>query len=128
MQIMSEVAICGLMFPSRRRSRYSSPAARCSIISVGENADRKFLVKKILLLSVLVLFGGHKLMVQGSVLFQNTTVSTPFYTNTQGGGLGKVTTTPGTVAYALFYSDATTGGASNNLTFATAVGNSTTAY
>jgi hypothetical protein len=64
---------------------------------------------------------------QGTIQFQNTTVSSAFFTNSPS-GTGKVTITPATMAYGLFFSNASQGGASNNLTFATAVGNSTSFY
>src|SRR5262249_13325251 len=71
---------------------------------------------------------GYSVLAQGTVQFQNTTVSTAFFTNAGAGARGKVTTNANTIAYALFYSDITTGGSANSLAFATAVGNSTAGF
>jgi len=83
-------------------------------------------MKKLSLLMLTVL-AGVSAFAQGTVNFQNGTVTTAYFTNTlsTGGARGKVATTAGTMFYGLFYSDATLGGTSNNLTFATAVANST---
>src|SRR5213075_2280271 len=79
-------------------------------------------MKKILLLLVSVLSCSHAARAQGTVQFQNTTLSTAILTNTPT-GRGKVFNSPQYMCYGLFYSDATTGGVSNNLMFATAVYN-----
>ena len=83
-------------------------------------------MKKLILLAFGVL-AGYSVLAQGTLQYQNTTV-TAFFTNTtsQGGARGKVAPTAG-IAYALFYSDITKGGTANNLSFATAVGNSANA-
>jgi len=83
-------------------------------------------MKKLSIISLIAL-SGFSVLAQGTLQFQNT-VLTAFYTNTTatGGTRGKVGTAAGTMNYALFYSDATTGGTASSLSFATAVGNSTT--
>jgi hypothetical protein len=86
-------------------------------------------MKKTLLLLVLTLCGSYRVMSQGGTIqFQNSTVTTAFFTNNPSGPAGKVSTNAGTMIYGLFYSDATLGGVSNNLTFATAFGNSTLGF
>jgi PEP-CTERM motif len=84
-------------------------------------------MKKLLLFLALISIGSLRVLADGTITFQNDTLSGPFYTNGTSGP-GKVGTAAGLMMYGLFYSDATLGGTSNNLTFLTAVGNSTASF
>ena len=85
-------------------------------------------MKKLILLAFGVL-AGYSVLAQGTIQFQNGTVSTAYFTNSTGSGgtRGKVSTAANTMAYALFYAPVV-GGQSNNLAFATSVFNSTGSF
>lgn len=80
-------------------------------------------MKKLILMAFGVL-AGYSVLAQGTIQFQNNTLSTYFATNTlaQGGARGKVVTNTQYMAYGLFYAPVS-GGSSNNLQFATSVFN-----
>jgi len=80
-------------------------------------------MKKLIVLATALLMGVHSGMAQGSVQYQNA-FTTAIFTNSvsTGGTRGRASNATTPVFVGLFYSDATTGGTSNNLTFATAVG------